>query len=112
MKDVLSVWMFRLKALWSNWGWELWIGFCIVGMLIPTLVYPLQILVITLGRAILSPIPKLAEWAVRSYMDYSDDMFLIACADCGRIFFLSCVISAFIEFLIAVIQAYTYSEEY
>ena len=111
-KKVLRVWMSMVKAQWSSTAWFYWLAICILGMAFPIVSYPLQLLITSAAKAILSPIPQLADWTVRhDTIYYSDDMFFIACADCGRIFFVSCVISAVIEFFIAFLQTYLKKEK-
>ena len=81
--------------------WLCWTVVCIACMATPGVSYPVQVLVTSMGKALLSPIAPLAEWAVRHYSVYDIEMYFIACADCGRLYVLSYILTSIIELLIS-----------
>lgn len=94
------------KAQWVNFGWWIWMALCLFCFCLPVFSFPLQFLITSMGKAILSPIPVISNWAVRHFDVYTDNMFLVACSDCGRIFFISCIVALVLEFLYAFITIY------
>lgn len=111
-KKVLRVWMSMVKAQWENPAWNVWTILCIVLIVMPGISFPFQFIIASAAKAILSPIPQLAAWTIRYDMiDYEDMSFFVLCADMARIFFVSCVISAVIEFFIAFLQTYSEKEK-
>ena len=101
MKKFVKNWIAMEMLQWMFPVWWIWIAICLTAICIPILGYPLQFILTAGGKALLSPFPRIAEWAVRHYSVYNDDMWLIACADCGRILFLSCIFSTIIDIILA-----------
>lgn len=110
-KSVLKTWLMVLVAQWGSLGWTIWIGACITGMCLPIFGYPIQLILTFLAKSLLSAIEPLAEWTVRHHSVYGDEMWMVACADCGRIFFVSCIIAAIIDFFIAFGSVYVKADE-
>lgn len=106
IKNVLKTWTNMQKAQWKNGAWIAVISVHLSCMAVPVFFFPAQVIITSAWKALLSPFPPLAEWTVRNFSVYSDEVFLIACADCGRIIFLLCFITAFIEFFIAFLRTY------
>lgn len=103
MKKILKTWMDVKIAQWTSPIWGAWVTVWITSMSLPVFGYPLQLILTTAGKAFLSPVAPLAKWAVRHYSINDDEMFFVACADCGRLFFISCIIISIIEFFIILI---------
>ena len=110
-KSVLKMYLKVLAAQWSNIGWACWMGICITCMCFPVFGYPGQLVLTFFGRSLLSAIEPLAEWTVRHHSVYGDEMWAVACADCGRIFFVSCIIAALVDLLIAFGIVYVTTDE-
>lgn len=110
-KSVISKWFYLQGAQWNSIIWCGWLAICIAGMCLPVFSYPLQLFLTSFAKSLLSAIPPLAEWTVRHFSVYSDDMFFVACADCGRIFVISYVFLAAIEFIYAFILTYIKTDE-
>lgn len=110
-KSVLKKWLSFQKSQWNSIVWCGWLAICIAGMCIPVFSYPLQLFLTSFAKSLLSAVPPLAEWTVRHFSVYADDMFFVACADCGRIFVVSYVFIAIVEFIYAFILTYIKTEE-
>ena len=110
-KKVLRVLLYMIMNQWGNPAWNVWTIVCILLIAMSPISYPFQVLIASAAKAILSPIPQLAAWVVRYDMNDYDDMTYLLCADTARIFFVSCVIFAVIEFFIAFLQTYSKKEK-
>lgn len=108
-KSVLKEWMRLMRNKWDNIVWLFWFYFCILSMCLPFVAIPFQVILTTFAKAVFSPIKPIAEWIVRyhSVSEHSDKVFLIMCADCGRILFVSWIIVTIVQFLIALAVVYT-----
>lgn len=110
-KSVLKRWINFQKAQWNSIVWCGWMAICLSCMCFPVLAYPGQILLTSFAKSFLSAIPELANWTVRHFSVYGDDMFLIACADCGRILVLSYVFIAVIQLIYVFMLTYLKTEK-